>query len=36
MAVKDEYTFDFLELTDDYLEHDLEQAILKKHSFFPD
>ncbi len=29
LAVKDEYTFDFLELSDEHSEHELEQAILK-------
>lgn len=30
LAVKDEYTFDFLELSAEYSERELEQAILKK------
>ena len=30
LAVKDEYTFDFLELADEYSERQLEQAILAK------
>jgi predicted nuclease of restriction endonuclease-like (RecB) superfamily len=30
LAVKDEYTFDFLELADEYKERELESAILSK------
>jgi len=29
LAVKDEYTFDFLELGDEHLEHELEQGLVK-------
>jgi predicted nuclease of restriction endonuclease-like (RecB) superfamily len=29
LAVKDHYTFDFLELSDEHSEHDLEQALVK-------
>jgi len=34
LAVKDEYTFDFLELTDKHNENELEQAVLKKINRF--
>jgi predicted nuclease of restriction endonuclease-like (RecB) superfamily len=34
LAVKDEYTFDFLELADEYSERQLEQAILTKIEVF--
>jgi len=34
LAVKDEYTFDFLELTDKHSEHELEQAMLAKINRF--
>lgn len=35
LAVKDEYTFDFLELADEHSERQLEQAILTKVEPFP-
>ena len=34
LAVKDEYTFDFLELSDKHSEHELEQAMLAKINRF--
>jgi len=34
LAVKDEYTFDFLELSAEHSEYELEQAILKRSELF--
>ena len=34
LAVKDEYTFDFLELGDEHSEHDLERALMSKMNRF--
>jgi predicted nuclease of restriction endonuclease-like (RecB) superfamily len=34
LAVKDEYTFDFLELADEHSEHELEKAMLEKINRF--
>ena len=34
LALKDEYTFDFLELADEHSEQQLEQAILAKMEHF--
>ena len=34
LAVKDHYTFDFLELADEHSEHQLEQALIKTSGTF--
>jgi len=34
LAVRDEYTFDFLDLSDAYTEHQLEEALLRKVNLF--